>query len=89
MISHKFSSTYQSPSWPSGYRVSLQTRRLLDRIPLQSNFFSFLHIENAHRNCKSLDFDSIRFDTVDSIEISMYRPNLTRNTIILGEGRGN
>ena len=42
---------------------------------LKSILFSVLHIENAYRICKSLDFDSIRFDAVDSIEISMYRPN--------------
>ena len=39
--------------------------------------FLFLHIENAYRNCKSLDFKAIQFDTVDSIEILMYRPNLS------------
>ena len=33
--------------------------------------------EIMERICKSLDFDSIRFDTVNSIEISMYRPNLS------------
>ena len=42
---------------------------------------AFLHIENAYRICKSLDFDSTRFDTVDSIEISMYRPNLRQDAL--------
>ena len=67
---------HQQPSWRSGKVISLMFRRSLDQNPLMSNFFFFF----TYRNCKNLDFKPIQSDTVDSIEISMYRPNLSLHT---------
>ena len=60
-------------------------RRVTGSNPTPSHITPFLHIENEYRNCKSLDFDSIRFDTVDSIEISMYRPNLNPHAVTINK----